>query len=133
VYASQQTYHSSGLRVTIQLPGDSSSPSVASSFLRRIQSSTKRSKLFKLSRCLLLADGSLSPCQSTSSKYCCISCRCFCDSPLHYRNLHLNSLLAVRRYTYPSLYYKWYHHEYFLSITLLDCWQIGNTFESSLS
>ena len=64
--------------------GGSSSPSVASSFLRRIQSfhtSTERSKLSKLSRCLLSADGSVSPCQSTGSKYCCISCRCFCDSP----------------------------------------------------
>ena len=64
--------------------GGSSSPSVASSFLRRIQSYhtlTERSKLFKLSRFLLSAGGSLSPCQSTSSKYCCISCRCFCDSP----------------------------------------------------
>jgi len=43
--------------------GGSSSPSVASSFSRRIQSfhtSTERSKLFKLSRCLLSADGSLS-------------------------------------------------------------------------
>jgi len=59
-------------------------PSVPSSFLRRIQSfhtSTERSKLFKLSRCLLSADSGLSPCQSTSSKYCCISCRCLCDSP----------------------------------------------------
>ena len=54
--------------------GGRSSPSVASSFLRRIQSfhtSTERSKLFKLPRC----DGSLSPCQATSSKYFCISCR----------------------------------------------------------
>ena len=64
--------------------GGSSSPSVASSFLRRIQSfhtSTERSKLFKLSRCLVSADGSLSPHQSTNSKYCCISYRCFWDSP----------------------------------------------------
>jgi len=64
--------------------GRSSSPCVASSFLRHIQSfhtSTERSKVFKLSRCLLSADGSLSPCHSTSSKYFCISCRCFCDSP----------------------------------------------------
>ena len=43
--------------------------------------STERSKRFTLSRCLLSADGSLSPCQSTSSKYCCISCCCFCVSP----------------------------------------------------
>ena len=58
----------------------SSSPSVASLFIRHIQSfhtSTERSKLFKLSRCPLSADSSLSPCESTSSKYCCISCCCF--------------------------------------------------------
>ena len=41
----------------------------------------EHSIFLKLSRCLLSADGNLSPCQSTTSKYCCISCRCFCDSP----------------------------------------------------
>jgi len=64
--------------------GDSPSQSVMSSFLRRIQSfhtSTERSKLFKLSRCLLSADSSWSPYQSTISKYCCISFCSFCDSP----------------------------------------------------
>jgi len=53
--------------------GGSSSPIVESSFLRRIQSfhtSTERLKKIKVSRCLLSADGSLSPCESTSSKYC---------------------------------------------------------------
>ena len=66
------------------LAGGSSAPSVASSFLRRIQSfhtSTERSKLIKLFRCLLSADSSLSPCHSTSSKYYCINCRWFYDSP----------------------------------------------------
>ena len=40
-----------------------------------------RQKQFKLSRRLLTADGSLGPCQSTSSKHCCIRCCCFCNSP----------------------------------------------------
>ena len=64
--------------------GGNSSPSIASSFLKRIQffnTSTERSKPFDLFRCLLSADGSLFPCQSTSSKYYCISCCCFCSSP----------------------------------------------------
>jgi len=62
----------------------SSALSVASSFFRRIQSFhtwNERSKLIKLSRCLLSADSSLSPCHSTSSKYYCINCRWFYDSP----------------------------------------------------
>jgi len=94
--------------------GGSSSPSVASFFLRRIPAEsfhtwTERSKPFKLSRCLLSADVSLSPCQSNSSKYCYISCRCFCDSPCTTRNcpestpelyacrltLHISSLPVV--------------------------------------
>ena len=52
------------------LRSNSSLPSFASSFLRHIQSfhaSTERWQLLKPSRCLLSADGSLSPCQSTSS------------------------------------------------------------------
>ena len=67
--------------------GGGSSPSVVKSFSRRIQSfhaSTEYSKPFRPSCCLVSADGSLGPCKSTSSKYCCIlllSCRCFYDSP----------------------------------------------------
>ena len=51
-------------------------------FIQSFHTLTERSKLFILwSHCLLSADGSLNLCQSTSSNYCCISCRCFCDSP----------------------------------------------------
>ena len=45
------------------------------------QSDTHGETCGLLSCCLLSAEGSLSPYQSTSSKYCCISCRCFYDSP----------------------------------------------------
>jgi len=84
--------------------GGSSSPNVASSFLRRIKSfhtSTERSKNFKLSRCLLSADGSFSPYQSTGKfKVMLHKLSLFLWQSLHYRNQHLNSLLAVRRCTY---------------------------------
>ena len=94
----------------------SSSSSVASTLLRHIQSfhtSTERSNPFKRSCCLLAADGRLSPCQSTSSKCCCISCRCGSSCTIGINAwtlclpLHISSFL-------------WYHHECFFSITFLN-------------
>jgi len=103
--------------------GGSSSPSVANSFWRRIQSSTLRLsfQFFQTISLSSLGDCSLSTCQFTNSSlnHCCMRCRCFCDSPCT-TGIDTWTLCSplVRCCTYP--HYHWYPHEWFLFMTLLN-------------